>query len=80
MAEKIKDLAYYMTLPYTIRLQAQPDGEWFAEIPELPGCIAAGDSRAEVLEILDGAKELWLTVSLEDGDVIPEPTLMLVPA
>lgn len=73
-----KDLAYYMSLPYTIRLQAQADDEWYADIPELPDCIAAGDSKAEVLDILEEAKESWLMVSLEDGDKIPEPTLMLV--
>ncbi|MGB7341286.1 MAG: type II toxin-antitoxin system HicB family antitoxin [Phototrophicaceae bacterium] len=80
MAQKIKDLAYYMSLAYTIRLQEQKDGDWYADIPELPGCIAAGDSKAEALDILEEAKESWLMVSLEDGDVIPEPKLILVSA
>ncbi|MEL6408075.1 MAG: type II toxin-antitoxin system HicB family antitoxin [Chloroflexota bacterium] len=67
-----KDLKYYMGLPYTIRLKPYLDG-WYAEIEELPGCIAAGDTQMEVLEILEEAKESWLMVSLEDGVVIPEP-------
>ncbi|MGB1288329.1 MAG: type II toxin-antitoxin system HicB family antitoxin [Aggregatilineales bacterium] len=67
-----------MTLPYTIRLKPDPDDGWVAEIEELPGCIAAGDTQAEGLEILEGAKELWLTVSLENGDDIPEPEKSLI--
>ena len=68
-----KDLEYYMNLPYTIRLWSEGVDGWAAEIEELPGCIAAGDTQAETLDILEGAKELWLTMSLEHGDDIPEP-------
>lgn len=64
----------YMNLPYTIRLKPQPDGDWLAEIEELPGCIAVGETQTEALAVLEGAKELWLTVSLENGDNIPEPS------
>ena len=77
MAQKIKDLAYYMTLPYTIRLQEQSDGDWVADIPELRGCIAAGDSREEVLDLLDGAKEMWFEIRLERNEAIPEPVLVI---
>lgn len=70
----VVNLEYYMNLPYTIRLKPQTDGDWLAEIEELPGCISVGDTKEEALEVLEGAKELWLTVSLENGDLIPEPT------
>ena len=68
-----KDLAHYMGLPYTIRLQPHPDDGWYGEIEELPGCIAAADTQIEVLELLEGAKEMWLEIRLERDETIPEP-------
>ncbi len=69
------ELTHYMSLPYSILLvpPLEEGDSWFAKVPELPGCIAAGDTQAETLDILEGAKELWLTMSLEHGDTIPEP-------
>ena len=67
-----KDLNYYLSLPYPIVLRRE-DEVWAAEIPDLPGCIAAGETREEALTMIDDAKEAWLSVSLEAGDPIPEP-------
>ena len=70
--KKSKDLEYYLALPYSILLVPDEDG-WYAEIPELPGCMTAGDTKEEVLELIEDAKQSWLIVSLEHGDPIPEP-------
>ncbi len=72
-----KDLAYYMNLPYTILLKPGEDAEegWLAEIPDLPGCFTAGETKEEALAMLDEAKQLWLESCLEHGDPIPEPQL-----
>jgi antitoxin HicB len=73
-----KDLDYYMKLPYVIVLkpgQDEDDG-WLAEIPDLPGCFTAGDTKEEALTLLEEAKYLWLESSLEHGDPIPEPESM----
>jgi antitoxin HicB len=75
MSEAIKDIAYYMSLPYSVRLYP-PYGEvktWFAEIPELAGCMTYGDSREEVLSLIEDAKRVWIEGSLAYGDTIPEP-------
>lgn len=72
ITSEIKRLEYYRNLPYTIRLQQQEDG-WYAEIEELPGCIAAADTREAVLDVLEEAKDSWLMISLQDGVAIPEP-------
>lgn len=70
-----KDLDYYLNLPYQIVLTPGEDEDsgWLAEIPILRGCFTAGDTPEEALAMLKEAKQLWLEVSLEFGDVIPEP-------
>ncbi len=73
MTQKTKDLAYYLSLPYTIELTPDEDGFWFAEIPLLKGCLTNGDSREDALSMIDDAKVAWLTTALELGIPIPEP-------
>ena len=71
-----KDLSYYLDLKYPITLsQDEENGEVYfqAEIPDLPGCGAHGETIEEALKKLDEAKKLWLEVSLERGLTIPEP-------
>ena len=58
---------------YKIELLPEADGSWAAVIPELPGCVGAGDTIAEALEMLEDAKPGWLTSRLKHGDPIPEP-------
>ena len=70
-----KDLAYYLSLYYTVEL-TQTETGWFVKIPLLEGCMSQGDTRAEALEMIDEAKELWLETALEEGIPIPEPALM----
>ena len=47
---------------------------WGAYVPDLPGCVAAGESQEEVRELIQGAIDLHLRGMREDGDPIPEPT------
>ncbi len=46
---KVHDLDYYLSLRYRIVLTPEVEG-WSATVPDLPGCIAVGDSKAETLE------------------------------
>lgn len=73
-----KDLAYYLSLPYTIEVihnKVAEDGiaYWFARVRELPGCM----TEVERFEQLDGmiheAMTIWLEDALADGDPIAEP-------
>ncbi|MGQ9779184.1 MAG: type II toxin-antitoxin system HicB family antitoxin [Bacillota bacterium] len=63
---------------YRIRLypiDAETDEiEWIAEIPELPGCIGAGDTPEEALAMLKDAYQAWIAVAAEDNRPIPGPT------
>jgi predicted RNase H-like HicB family nuclease len=45
-----------------------------AHVPDLPGCIAAGTTRDETLNLLQGAIEMHLRAMRDDGDPIPEPS------
>ena len=45
-----------------------------AYVPDLPGCIAAGDSREEVLTLIREAIEFHLDGLKEDGQPIPAPS------
>ena len=71
---KTKDANYYFNLPYAIYLKPDKDGSWFAEIPDLPGCMTYGNSKEEVLELIEDAKQTWIEERLHDGLPIPEPT------
>jgi predicted RNase H-like HicB family nuclease len=45
-----------------------------AYVPDLPGCIAAGESRKEVLTLIREAIEFHLEGLREDGHPIPSPS------
>ena len=68
-----KDVNYYMNLPYTIVLKKYPDGSYFAEIKELPGCMTEADSKEEVLAMIDDAMRGWIEITIQDDRPIPEP-------
>ncbi len=72
-SELEKKLSYYMSLPYEIVITPSPEGGYAAKIPDLPGCITQGETRLEVLEMIEDAKRCWLTEELEDDEEIPEP-------
>jgi len=68
-----KTLEYYVGLPYTIELRNTPDEGWFARVRELPGCMSQGETSEDAMANIQEAMHLWLEVSLEQGDAIPEP-------
>lgn len=69
----MKDLAYYLALPYTIELVREEDAAWFARVVELPGCISEGDSAEDAAGMIQDAMAGWIELALEDGRAIPEP-------
>jgi predicted RNase H-like HicB family nuclease len=44
-----------------------------AYVPDLPGCVAVGETREEVLELIKEAVEFHLEGLRERGELIPEP-------
>ena len=63
----------YLSLPYTIELQRDPEEGWFARVRELPGCMSQGETGEEALAMIQDAMRAWLEIALEDGEPIPEP-------
>lgn len=44
-----------------------------AHVPDLPGCIAAGDTKEEVLTLIREAIEFHLEGLKQDGQPVPAP-------
>ncbi|MEK6765896.1 MAG: type II toxin-antitoxin system HicB family antitoxin [Planctomycetota bacterium] len=49
------------------------DNAFIAEVPELPGCIAHGETPEKALKNAKEAMQLWIDTAKEFGDPIPAP-------
>ncbi|MDJ0533565.1 MAG: type II toxin-antitoxin system HicB family antitoxin [Xenococcaceae cyanobacterium MO_207.B15] len=49
------------------------DRVFVAEAPELPGCMAHGETQEAALANIKEAIELWIDTAKEFGDSIPKP-------
>ena len=47
---------------------------WGAHVPDLPGCVAAADTREEVLRLIRDAIEFHIDGLEEDGLPVPPPS------
>lgn len=45
-----------------------------AYVPDLPGCIATGESRGEVLELIREAIEFHIQALQANGQAVPAPS------
>ena len=54
--------------------RTERDGLWMAEIPDLPGCTAHGETPEEAVREVRVAKDAWIEVAREIGKPVPEPT------
>jgi predicted RNase H-like HicB family nuclease len=57
---------------YTVVIEEGPTS-YGAYVPDLPGCIAAAESRAEVVDLIREAIEFHLEGLRDDGLPIPTP-------
>lgn len=44
-----------------------------AYVPDLPGCVAVGETQEEVSDLIKEAIEMHLAAMKEDNEAIPEP-------
>ena len=49
------------------------DKAFVADVPELPGCMAHGETHETALENIKAAMELWIETAKEFNDPIPTP-------
>ncbi len=59
---------------YTV-IYERAGSNFSAYVPDLPGCIATGDTLEETKQIMREAMRLHLDLMRRDGDPIPEPSI-----
>lgn len=68
----IKDLQYYLSLPWQFEFTKHPDGKYSARVEGL-SCYSGGDTLEEASKEIQVALEFYLESCLEDGMPIIEP-------
>ncbi len=58
---------------YLVRINRDPDSDWGASVPDLPGCVATGKTIDSALRRIERAIEMHLRGMREDGLEIPAP-------
>ena len=58
---------------YAVVLEKTGNG-YSAYVPDLPGCVAAAETRRETEDLIESALRAHLELMRESGDPIPEPT------
>ena len=59
-------------MKYTVVIEKTPNN-YAVYVPDLPGCVATGSTRKEVLEQIKEAIEFHIEGMIEDGELVPEP-------
>jgi predicted RNase H-like HicB family nuclease len=49
------------------------DEAFLVDVPELPGCMAHGDTRMTAIKNAEDAIELWIKTAQEDSLPVPRP-------
>ena len=63
-----------MTTRYELIIYwSKDDNSFIVEVPELPGCMADGQTYAEALKNAEGIIDEWIETARKLGRPIPEP-------
>lgn len=57
----------------TIIYWSDEDRAFVADVPQLPGCMAHGNTQEEALKNVNTATQLWIDTAREFGDPVPKP-------
>lgn len=60
-------------LQYLVRVNKDPNSDWGASVPDLPGCVATGKTIDAALQRIEKAIALHLRGMREDGLRPPRP-------
>jgi predicted RNase H-like HicB family nuclease len=70
-----------MTLRYEVTIYwSEEDQAFIAEVSELPGCAANGETYQEALQNVEVIMQEWIETARELGRSIPEPKQRLMSA
>lgn len=59
-------------MQYLVIIEKGPSS-FGAYVPDLPGCIAVGETRTEVARLIHEAMEFHVQGLIEDGQPVPPP-------
>jgi predicted RNase H-like HicB family nuclease len=62
---------------YVVVYETGEDGGWGAYCPELPCCVATGNSKAEVEQLMREAIPMHIELMQESGEPIPDPDRLI---
>ena len=57
---------------YSVETEKEDDGRWIAEVPELPGVLAYGESRDEAVRKAQALSLHVLAERMEHGERLPQ--------
>jgi predicted RNase H-like HicB family nuclease len=59
-------------MPLTIEVEQEDDGRWLAEVPDIPGVLAYGQTRGEAIERVQALTLRVLADRLDHGEPVPQ--------
>jgi predicted RNase H-like HicB family nuclease len=59
-------------MPLTVEVEQEVDGRWLAEVPELPGVLTYGQTRAEAVGRAEALALRVLADRIEAGEAVPQ--------
>ena len=64
-------------MKYTVIIEKGPSS-FGAYLPDLPGCVAAGESREEAISLITEAVKDHIELMVEHGEKVPDPTISTI--
>lgn len=61
-----------MQKTYKILINKEPEGQYTATVPSLPGCITFGESIEHAIDMAKEAIELYIEELVDRGEEIPD--------
>jgi predicted RNase H-like HicB family nuclease len=59
-------------MPLVIEVEQEEDGRWLAEVPDIPGVLAYGETREEAIERVQALSLRVLADRLDHGEPVPQ--------
>jgi predicted RNase H-like HicB family nuclease len=79
--EQVATRRFTMKLRYEINIYwSEADQAFIAEVSELAGCAADGETYQEALQNIEIIMQEWIETAQELGRIIPEPKQRLMSA
>jgi predicted RNase H-like HicB family nuclease len=69
----MKPNSYEMVIWWSVE-----DDAYVVDVPELPGCMAHGDTRQSAIKNAEDAIKFWIKTAKQDRAEIPQPRGRLV--